>query len=225
MQQYNSIEYYGDYWGLPIIAFDKLDGSLCRFEYSQKRGFYKFGTRKTMIDQNSQPFGFAIDLFLNKYNESLCRIFKQKEYRNVKSFVCFAELVGRRSAFGQHDFENDTFDITLFDIHQYKRGLIPPREFVKNFESTGIPKIIYTGNLNKELIFDVKNNIFRLSEGVICKGETKSKKGNLQLYYCKIKTNDWLDRLKTLRPDLYNDEIKQIFQKDIAQDECKRIIC
>ena len=210
MKQYDTIPYYGDYWGLPVFAFDKLDGTSCRFEYSQKRGFYKFGTRKTMIDQNSEPFGFAIDLFLNKYGDPLSKIFKQKEYRNVQSFVCFAELVGQKSAFGQHDFDNDTFDITLFDIHQYKRGLIPPKEFVKNFENVGIPKIVYSGNLNKDFISDVKNNIFQLSEGVICKGEIKTKKDKLQLYYCKVKTNDWLNRLKSLRPDLYADELKQI---------------
>lgn len=208
MQRYNSIDYYGDYWGLPIFAFDKLDGSNLRFEWSNKRGFYKFGTRKTMIDSNSQPFGFAIDLFLNKYNEPLSNIFKQKQYRNVQSFVCFAELVGRRSEFGQHFFGEDEFDIVLFDIHQYKRGLIPPKEFIQNFEKTGIPKIIYSGNLNKQLISDVKNNIFGLSEGVICKGQIQTKKG-MQLYYCKIKTNDWLDRLKTMRPDLYAEELKQ----------------
>jgi hypothetical protein len=31
MKHYDSIEYYGDNWGLPIIAFDKLDGSNLRF--------------------------------------------------------------------------------------------------------------------------------------------------------------------------------------------------
>lgn len=30
MKQYDSIEYYGDNWGIPIIAFDKLDGSNIR---------------------------------------------------------------------------------------------------------------------------------------------------------------------------------------------------
>lgn len=210
MEQYKSVEYYGDYWCVPIIAFDKKDGSNLRFEFSQKKGFYKFGTRKMMIDQQSEPFGFAVDLFLNKYNENLHRIFKDKDYRNVQSFVCFAELVGSKSEFGQHDFENDTFDIILFDIHQYKRGLIPPKEFVKKFESCGIPEIIYEGNLNKEFVEDVRQNKFNLSEGVIGKGEIKTKKGRDQLYYCKIKTLDWLNRLKERRPDLYIQEQKEI---------------
>lgn len=213
MKDYRHIEYYGDYWGLPIIAFDKLDGSNIRAEYSQKRGFYKFGSRNQLIDRNSLPFGIAIDLFLNKYNEKLNSIFKSKEYRNIQSFVCYAELVGERSAFGQHDFEyenaNKTMDIVLFDVDRYKKGFVPPRQFVKEFGELGIPRIVYNGNLNRELVNDVKNNEFSLSEGVICKGQIKTRKGNEQLYYCKIKTNDWFERLRNKDLNLYNAEMNE----------------
>lgn len=195
MKQYDSIEYFGDHWGLPVVAFDKLDGSNLRFEFSQKRGFYKFGTRKQMIDESSE-YGFAIDLFLKKYNGPLSRIFRSKEYRNILNFVCFAELVGTKSAFGQHMFGNDRFDVVLFDVDQYKKGLVPPKEFIKNFGETGIPKIVYEGNLNRELVERIKVNEFDLTEGVICKGQTLTRKGRPELYYCKIKTNDWFERLR-----------------------------
>lgn len=36
MKQYDSIEYYGDNWGIPIIAFDKLDGSNLRLLYGKQ---------------------------------------------------------------------------------------------------------------------------------------------------------------------------------------------
>lgn len=209
MKQYDSIDYYGDYWGLPVVAFDKLDGSNLRFEFSQKRGFYKFGTRKMMIDQNSD-FGFAIDLFLNKYNESLSRIFKSKDYRNILNFVCYAELVGTKSAFGQHDFGNDHFDIVLFDIDQYKKGMIPPKQFVMDFGECGIPRVVYEGNLNLELVNDVKQNKFNLTEGVICKGQTETKKGRPMLYYCKIKTNDWFERLRSRDRNQYEQELRDV---------------
>lgn len=210
MKAYDSIEYYGDHWGIHTIAFDKLDGSNLRFEYSQKRGFYKSGTRNVMIDQTNSDFGFAIDLFLNKYNEKLCKLFKGKDYRNIQSFVCFAELVGNNSAFGQHDFQNDNFDIILFDVNEYKKGFVPPRRFIKDFGDLGIPKIVYEGNLNKEFVQQVKNNEFNLTEGVICKSSIKTKKLNDQLYYCKIKTNDWFDRLRNKNIELYNKEIKDL---------------
>jgi hypothetical protein len=208
MKAYDSIEYYGDYWGLPVIAFDKLDGSNIRCEYSQKRGFYKFGTRRVMIDRTNEDFGFAIDLFLEKYGEGLEKVFKSKEYRNIPSFVCFAELVGKKSAFGQHSFGDDEFDIVLFDVSAYKKGFIHPRQFVNDFGHLGIPRIVYDGNLNSDLVKNIKENKWALSEGVICKGVVKTKKSQ-GLYYCKIKTNDWFDRLRAKDIELYQEEINQ----------------
>ncbi len=198
MKSYDSIDYYGEYWGLPIYAFDKLDGSNLRFEWSKKRGFYKFGTKKMMIDENHPDFGVGVKIFLEKYSESLSKIFTdKKEYRNVLSFVCFGEFLGTNSAFGKHNTD-DTKDVILFDVSQYKRGFISPKEFIDNFSETGIPEVVYSGNLNKEFIQQVKNNDFNpgLTEGVICKGVTRTKKGQEQLYYCKVKTNDWFDRLR-----------------------------
>jgi len=211
VKQYDSINYYGDNWGIPIIAFDKLDGSNIRAEWSPKRGFYKFGTRKMMIDEKHEQFGFVIKLFLDKYQKPLGEIFKSKEYRHSLSFVCFAELVGSRSEFGQHDL-TDTFDVILFDISQYKRGFIPPREFIKNFGHVGIPRVIYDGNLNMEFVNDVKMNKFGLTEGVICKSTQLYKKTGQPLY-CKIKTNDWFDRLRQRNIEMYNKEIKESVNK------------
>jgi hypothetical protein len=214
MKSYDSIEYYGDHWGLPIYAFDKKDGSNLGFEYSPKRGFYKSRTRNQMIDETQEQFGFAIKLFRDKYEDALTRVFKSKDYRNSQSFVCFAELVGKNSAFGQHDFGKDEFDIVLFDISEHKRGLIPPKQFIGDFGHTGIPSVVYQGNLNKELVAQVKENRVegfdgKLTEGVICKGLVQTKKGNSQLYYCKIKTNDWFDRLRNKDKNLYDLELKQ----------------
>jgi len=208
MKHYPEIDYFGDYWGLPIIAFEKIDGSNLRFEYSQKRGFYKSGTRNMMIDQYTLPFGFGVPMFLSKYAEPLTEIFKSKTYRNVLSFVCFAELYGTKSEFGQHAFFDDDFDIALFDISEYKKGLMPPRQFVKDFQEVGIPRIVYEGNLNKEFVQRVRKNEFGLKEGVVCKGLIPNRKGD-NLYYCKIKTDEWFERLRTRRPDLYQEEVKQ----------------
>jgi hypothetical protein len=210
MKSYNTIEYYGENWGLPIYAFDKPDGSNLRFEWSKKRGFYKFGSRNVLIDESHEPFGFAVKLFRDKYEEGLNRIFRTKDYRDTQSFVCYAELVGTKSAFGQHDFGNDIFDIVLFDVDQYKKGMVAPGEFIKSFGELGIPRVVYTGNLNKELVLRVKANEFGLTEGVICKGKVKTRKGVDQLYYCKIKTDDWFVRLRALGDEkLLREELLQ----------------
>lgn len=211
MKQYDTIPYYGDFWGSEIIAFDKLDGSNLRFEYSPKRGFYKFGTRKMMIGFDNEPFGFAVDMFLEKYADGFSKVFKGKTYRNDLSAICFAELVGKRSGFGQHDFKNDQFDIVLFDVDVYKKGFVSPKQFIDDFGHLGIPRVVYEGNLNRELVADVKNNVYDLSEGVICKGKKAvGKKGNERIFYCKIKTNDWFDRLRSKDPVAYDMEMKDV---------------
>jgi hypothetical protein len=217
MKEYPEIKYYGDYWSLPVIAFEKIDGSNMRFEYSHKRGFYKFGTKGQMIDRKSIPFGFAINLFLDKYEKNLTEIFKSKTYRNSLAFVCFAELNGFNSEFGQHQFGNDTFDITLFDVSEYKHGLIPPRQFLNDFKDVGIPNVIYEGNLNRDFVNRVKTNEFSLKEGVVAKGTIPRKKSGENLYYCKIKTNGWFERLRARRPDLYIAESKQLI-KDTKEE-------
>ena len=211
MKQYDTIPYYGDHIGMDIIAFYKIDGSNLRFEYSKKRGFYKFGTRRILIDSSTENYGPAVDLFMEKYSNDLDKIFRSKEYRDILSIVCFAEYIGKKSAFGKHDFENDTFDIILFDIEQYKKGFIPPKQFINDFGHLGIPRIIYEGNLNKEFIYSVKRNEFDLQEGVVCKGKKPmGKKENEKIFYCKIKTDDWFNRLKTKDPYLYEQEIKEL---------------
>lgn len=208
MKAYDTIEYYGDNWGLPIIAFDKLDGSNLRFEYSKKRGFYKFGSRNVLIDE-THDLGKGIQVFLDKYNEPLNKLFRTKDYRDEQSIVCYGEFIGKNSHFGQHDLANDVFDVVLFDVELHRQGLIPPRQFVKDFEKYGTPTVVYEGNLNRELVKDIKDNKYNLTEGVICKGVIKGRKDQNNLYYCKIKTNDWFDRLRGLSPEMYALEMKQ----------------
>lgn len=214
MKSYDSIEYYGQHWGIPIVAFDKLDGSNIRFEWSGKRGFYKFGSRNVMIDESNEQFGFSINLFKEKYEKALTEIFKSKDYRDTLSFTCFAELIGKKSCFGQHDFESDEFDVVLFDVFAYKKGFIPPRKFVKDFGDLGIPRVVYEGNLNEEFVQSVKSNEYGLSEGVICKGVIKNRKENDNLYYCKIKTNDWFERLRNRSVKDFEQEIQEANRKN-----------
>lgn len=210
MKQYDTIDYYGKNWGVQGYAFDKLDGSNLRFEYSHKRGFYKFGTRNTMIDRKSEPFGFAIDLFLSKYEKGITDVFKSKTYRDTLAFVCFAELVGGLSEFGQHSFASDKFDTVLFDISAYKKGFISPKPFVDDFQHLGIPRVVHQGKLSREFVEKVKENEFGLTEGVIFKS-TQPIVGH-NPYYCKIKTNDWLNRLKNKDSELYAKEVSS-FEK------------
>jgi hypothetical protein len=194
MKSYPKIEYHNKgLFGQHCIAFDKIDGSNFRAEYGQKRGFYKFGTRTSMIDRSDKQFGSGIDIFLNKYGDELDRIFRTK-YRKVESFVVFGEFLGENSFAGQH-LESDEKDVTLFDVNQYKRGFINPTEFLKNFGHLDIPKIIYQGKYNNDLITSIRDNK-ELKEGAIVKGQNKTKNGGEEVWMVKIKTNDWLKKVK-----------------------------
>ena|ERR1041385_4988488 len=198
MKQYPHINYYPKgIIGAPVYAFDKLDGSNIRAEWSKKRGWYKFGSKTQMIDENNAQFGLAVKLFKSKYAEPLSLIFKGNEnYRYAQAFVVYFEYFGPNSYFGYHPPEDiSNMDVVLFDIDQYKRGLIPAREFVDNFGHLHIPRIIYIGNMNQDFIERVKNNEFNLKEGVICKGIRRTKGRDL-VWMVKIKTSDWLDKLK-----------------------------
>lgn len=195
MKQYPSIDYWNKgILGSNIWAFDKLDGSNIRFEWSKKRGWYKFGTRNTMIDESHEQFGKAITMFLEKYSD-IDKVFTtEKRYRNCQNFVVFCEWLGEKSFAGYHE-PGDKMDIVLFDVSQYKRGFIPPKEFINNFGHLGIPNIIYEGVYSEEFIHDVKFGKYPVFEGVIAKGVKKTK-GDELTWMVKVKTNTWLNRLK-----------------------------
>ena len=194
MKQYPRIQYFDKgIYGSYVYVFDKLDGSNIRCEWSRKRGWYKFGTRNNMIDETHEQFGEAITIFLNKYGDSLPRIF-MKDYKGVESFVTFSEYVGERSFAGFH-YEDDPKDLVLFDVNVYKKGFVSPKDFIKNFGDLHIPDIIYQGEYNPQLIKSVRDNIWNLKEGVICKGTFKTK-GSEEVWMTKIKTKEWLDKIK-----------------------------
>jgi hypothetical protein len=211
MKDYPKIDYYNKaIYGQNVIAFDKLDGSNIRCEYSRKRGWYKFGTRTEMIDKNHEIFGKSIPLFLEKYGDSLDKIFRDK-YKKVENFVVFSEYVGPNSFAGWHD-SNDIMDIILFDVNQYKKGFISPWEFLDNFSSVDIPKIIYEGKLTDTLIENVRNDVYGLKEGAIIKGLYKTKKDGEIAWRIKAKTIKWLKQVKerlgekALMEELNNDK-------------------
>ena len=205
MKQYPEIAYWNKgTFGDTVFAFDKLDGSNIRAEYSKKlskktsytNGFGKFGTRKTMIARDDANWGRALEIFMNKYSEKLDRVFcENKYYRNCKEMTVFLEYFGDLSFAGWHNPNDPTMDIVLIEVDQYKRGIITPKEFLDNFGHLHLPKVVYHGNYNMSFIEDVRNNVFNLKEGVVCKGVRKTK-GQDIVYMVKIKTQSWLDKLK-----------------------------
>jgi hypothetical protein len=199
-----------EYWSIggpasgqhkPCYTFVKYDGSNIRCEWSRKRGWYKFGTRKTMIDHTHHIYGSAVTLFLHKYGDDLEKVFKsEKDFRGVQSFIVFSEWFGKQSFAGMH-MPDDERDIVLFDVNPHKKGILGPKEFVDLFGHLDVAEVICQGNFGPALVESVRKETIEIEskysikpevpEGVVCKGE----KGH-KLWMAKIKTERYKEALK-----------------------------
>lgn len=180
------------------IAFDKLDGSNFRAKFTQKRGFDVFGTRTQLIDHTTPFWSEMVEIFEQNHRKPLEDLFKKhKDFRDHREIIVFGEFVGENSFAGLH--EKEPHKIVIFDImvgHKLRK-FIKPKEFVKTLTGiTEIPRIVYDGNLNEEFIKDVRENRFGLTEGVICKGSETSGAFCGGTWMCKIKTFEYLQKLK-----------------------------
>ena len=160
MKSYPTIPHWNKgIWGEQVYTFRKYDGSNIRFEWTKKRGWYKFGTRNVLLDPNSEPFGEAVTLFMNKYAEDLERKFKDdKDMRKQLKFMAFCEFLGENSFAGFH--EDEPHDVILFDVNQHNKGILPPKEFLNKFGDLDIAELVHTGNYNKEFVNSIKTNTF-----------------------------------------------------------------
>lgn len=192
MKQYPSIQNSSKAPRDFCYAFYKYDGSNLRFTWQRKKGWCKFGTRRRLFDETDEVFGEAIPLFMEKVAPDIEPILKKK-YRDARQFTVFCEFFGEESFAGQH--KDDEKELRVIDVNVHKKGFIDPNTFVKLFLKEEFedwaPELIYRGNLNTSFIEDVRNGVYDVNEGVVCKGG----KGH-DLWMCKIKTKKYLDKLK-----------------------------
>jgi len=207
MIEYPTIPYWNrGILNTPIYAFDKLDGSNVRCEWSRKRGWHKFGTKKMRIDESDQVFGQSVPTFLAKYGDPLDKFFrKAKAYRNADSMTVFVEYFGPKSFAGYH-VPGDEMDVVLFDVVHPHDGFVFPKVFIHDFEQFGIPRLIYYGNLNKSFVNAVKLGEYDVKEGVICKG-VRHFRGQQEVWRVKVKTRAWFDSLRQLGEDKLLEEL------------------
>lgn len=183
----------------PIYAFDKIDGSNIRAEWTPKHGFNKFGTRKRLLGPDEKPFGEAIKLIQDNFSEELEKVFRKQRWQKV---IAFFEFWGDNSFAGNH--EDEPHRVTLIDVNPYKKGILPPKDFVKLFDKVDCARLIYHGKANSDFVYNVKHGLFgdMSPEGVVCKALVKK-----EIKMFKIKTYAWLNRLKKYCGDnmtLYN---------------------
>ena len=182
------------------IAFVKYDGSCLRFEFSKKRGWYKFGTRRLLFDLTHEFWGRAIPIFENTLAEGIEKAIQDnKDYRGVEHVTVFCEFFGPNSFAGQH-VEEDKFELILFDVNPLKKGFVSPRNFVNHFGHLRYAaEVVYEGMLDQPFIEAIKAGVYPLQEGVVCKGGEGHK-----LWMNKIKTAAWIERVKAAYPETWS---------------------
>jgi hypothetical protein len=176
----------------PVYAFDKLDGSNIRAEWSRKQGFYKFGTRKRLLGEDDPLLGEARSLVLDGPAEALEKVFRANRWQKA---VAFFEFFGDNSFAGLH--EDEPHKVVLIDVAYEKKGIMPPKEFLKTFESkVETAPLLYHGKPNKPFVESVQTGQLEnmTFEGVVCKGKLKSP--GLPLMF-KVKNQAWVDEVKT----------------------------
>ena len=175
---------------VPIYAFDKLDGSQIRAEWSPRTGLENFGTRKRTLDASHPWLGEAIALVRDKYEAEVHRVLGA---RRVRSAVLFLEFFGPGSFAGRH--VEEPHDVVLLDVATFGRGLVPPDEFLAMFGHMPTAKLLYQGLVDREFVAAVRAG--RLPglthEGVVCKSTVLERRVPVMF---KIKSQAWLDRLR-----------------------------
>lgn len=187
--------------------FVKYDGSQIRYSWSRKKGWYKFGTRKTLLDETHKVFGTAVQLFRERYADGIAKVFTtSKFFRSVDQAIVFCEWYGRYSFAGEHK-PDDPKNLILFDVNPHKKGIVEPKRFLDEFGHLEVAECLWVGDLSDEVIQSVRDGTFpveskyeirsEIPEGVVCKGG----EGPHKLWFCKIKTQQYYDILRNRKPE------------------------
>jgi hypothetical protein len=173
-------------------VFDKIDGSCLRFEWSAKRGFYKFGTRTRLFDGTDPDFGSAVDIFIDQFADPLSVFAKKARW---KGCTAYAEFHGPNSFAGLHDPE-DVKQLTLIDMDIYKQGLMDPRDFVELGLIVPIARYFGCIKWTRGFVAEIREgggDIVPTFEGVVGKAKTGRKR-----IMAKAKTQAWVDKVHAL---------------------------
>ena len=179
------------------IVFEKLDGTNLHWVWQNK--WESFGTRRESYSYDEVGFTEFADkhklygaayYFGEVYADKLEEFFLSKdEYRNSR-VVIFTEFFGSNSFAGQHQ-PTEQKKLLLFDVEVDGRILLPA-DFLSDFSRFPIAKFLYKGKYSGQLVEDIRNGKYPVKEGAVIKGVLDD-----QVYMCKVKTNAYLDKLKS----------------------------
>ncbi len=193
------------------IAFEKYDGTNLHWVWDRDFGWHSFGTRRDEFDFSDpgrarfrsaqDQLHESVALFLDVLAAPLERVFHDQErYRTTATVRVFTEFFGPNSFAGLHKTD-DPKQLVLFDVSLGDFGIIGPGQFVLDFGKLPIAKVVYQGRLTGKFADDVRKGRYPVSEGVVCKGG----QGGADLWMAKIKTDAYMQKLKTAFAERWED--------------------
>jgi len=180
-------------------VFDKKDGSSMRSAWSRRKGWFKHGRRKGLLDSSNPLLEDQMPALFNAtLAEPLAKIAHDSRWETC---IVFYEFWGAQSIAGLH-FQSDPKFLTLFDVAVGKEDedFLSPRDFRRAFEDA-VPTARYLGRVNwtrgyVDLVRSggVEGITF---EGVVAKAATR--KGIVR---AKAKTQAWIARVIQVHGEL-----------------------
>lgn len=192
------------------VAFEKIDGTNMHWVWTgDAGGWIAFGTRRHQYKYREELLSFcndhpelvgAVQAFELRRKHLLEELFKAE---GIQRAIVFTEYNGAGSFAGQHKKDDGSKEHTIIDI-QVDGKFAEPESFVRLMERFPLPpgekrplpnvfpKVVYKGKFNGQFIEDVRKGKYKVAEGVVCKGVHKG-----EIYMVKIKTNAYMERLKT----------------------------
>jgi hypothetical protein len=177
---------------ISYYLFDKIDGSNIRAEFSLKKGFHRFGSRHRLLSDESGPILNKSKDIILAYEDIVKNIFRKQRW---EAGTLFFEFYGEHSFAGNHS-ENDDFKVVLIDFHLERKGFLHPKDFLDTFDGNlPTPNFLGISKLSDPLIRKIqKRDVEGMGfEGIVAKAVVKN-----QVVRCKVKTFDWLNKLKNI---------------------------
>ena len=170
-----------------------------------------FGSRHTLVDEETDGFGEAVKYFNENYQDVLREIslpitLERRAFsKALMKLLSFLNGTAIKVLLVSTK-EGDEMHLALIDAFLKKKGYIEPNNFIDIFckdERIETPDVIYIGKLDMDFVNSIVNNDWtqegcqypNVKEGVVIKRSTLMKGQRLPM--CKIKTNWWLNKLHT----------------------------
>jgi hypothetical protein len=108
----------------------------------------------------------------------------------------------------------------MYGLMINKKGIVLPRDFVKEFGHLRAAECVYEGNFNAQFRRDVMDGKYPVFEGVVAKGVLASS-GNPQhgLWMSKVKTRAWVGELRRRVAESKDAKMAAAFASVLADTE------